>query len=541
MKEKTVLSVLFSLVIFTLSAQKTYYVNINSGNDSNTGLKWSSAFQNLQKAIDAAEEGDIINVAAGKYLPTRKITETYGGTLPETPTGDRHKTFLFNKDVKVFGGYPANATDLTTSSDRNWTDNETILSGDFNNDDGADFTNREENALHIIVMKDVTRQMILDGFTVTNGGSTDSATVYYENAPILHSCGGGIHAISNTESSPSLFNLIVKNNKVSLDGAAFYSYSNDKTGPILFNVQMLNNVSGEYGGAIYIRGNSPEPHITNSIFAGNSALVQGGAILCVGNNNAYAWLYGVLLSGNQAENGAGAYFIALEGNTRPFLFNTTISGNKAEKGGGIVVNSSVGEANLVLTNTVIWGNDAGQYPNIYVNGLKGSNPVYTSYDNSLIEEEELGGSNLSGITKPLFINPVEAQAAPTIAGDYQLQENSPLIDMETIISDATDNDLTVDLAGNPRVFGSTTDIGAYEYQGTTGNEIVNSGQSVWSSGETLFVSVKSDNSTLKVHSMNGQLVQQSNNLTVGTHEFVLPNGLYIVTLNEKEHYKILIK
>ena len=537
--KKTILSALFLLVISTLSAQKVFYVNGNSGNDSNSGLRWSSAFQNLQQAIDTAEAGDTINVSAGKYLPAKKITDKYGGnTYPETLTGDRHKTFLFNKNLKVFGGYPANATDLTTLADRNWTDNETILSGDFNNDDGADFTNMDENALHIIVMKDVTRDMVLDGFVITNGGSSDSATVYYNGAPIQYSCGGGIYAISNTESSPTLANLIFKNNKVSANGAAFYNYSNGKSAPELLNVQMLHNMSGERGGAFYIDGNDTGPDIINSIFAGNSTPAQGGAILCVGNN-VQPRLYGVLLSGNRAKEGGGAYIIALGGDVSPDIINCTISGNIAGNdgfGGGIVINAGVGEANPAFRNTVIWGNDGGQYPDFYVHGSTGTNP---DYEGNLIEGEELGGTNLSGATIPLFVSSVDAKTAPTVAGNYRLQENSPLIDKGSQIY-FTDIP-NVDLDGNPRVYNTGIDIGAYEYQGTSGNEVVNSGHSIWSSGKTLHVSVQSGHSTLKIHSLSGQLIRQVNNLSIGYHEFILSDGLYIVTLNGKEYYKISIR
>jgi hypothetical protein len=524
------------LVTSTLSAQKTYYVNIGSGNDSNTGLKWSSAFQQLQKAVDMAQKGDTINVAAGKYLPTKKITEVYGGNYPATPTGDRHKTFLLVQDVKIFGGYPANETDATTKSDRNWIDNETILSGDLNGDDNADFTHTDENALHVVVMKDASKDMILDGFVVTNGGSDDTATVYYNNTPIQHSCGGGIYAISNMESSPTLSNLIIKNNKVTANGAAFYNYSNGTSAPKLTNVKMLNNMSGERGGAFYIDGDNTAPEINNSLFAGNSTFAHGGAILCVGNNVSPVF-YGVQLSGNKANEGAGAYLVALGGTAKPVIVNTTICGNNAEVngvGGGLAIKAANEKSSPKIVNTVIWGNGGGQYPDYCLDGVQSSDLVY---DNNLIEGESFGGSNLTGATVPLFVNPVDAQMAPTTAGDYRLQKNSPLIDKGT----NNFTHLNTDLAGKARIFNAITDIGAYEYQGYTGNDAAYTGNSVWSNNGILYVSVKSGNTTLKIYSLNGQLIQQTDNLTAGNHEYALPKGFYLVTVNNNEHYKILIQ
>ena len=63
-----------SLCTLSVMAQTTYHVNINSGDDANDGLNWSTAFENLQAAIELAEEGDEIWIAAGTYYPDRKST-----------------------------------------------------------------------------------------------------------------------------------------------------------------------------------------------------------------------------------------------------------------------------------------------------------------------------------------------------------------------------------------------------------------------------------------------------------------------------------
>jgi hypothetical protein len=337
------------------------------------------------------------------------------------------------------------------------------------------------------------------------------------------------------ESSPTLSNLIIKNNKVTANGAAFYNYSNGTSAPKLTNVKMLNNMSGERGGAFYIDGDNTAPEINNSLFAGNSTIANGGAILCVGNNVSPVF-YGVQLSGNKAKEGAGAYLVALGGTAKPVIVNSTICGNNVELngiGGGLAIKAAVGKASPKIVNTVIWGNGGEQYPDYYLDGMPASDFIY---DNNLIEGENFGGSNLTGATVPLFVNPVGAQMAPTTSGDYRLLKNSPLIDKGT-------NDIThlnTDLAGKARIFNAITDIGAYEFQDYTGIDAVYIGKSVWSNNGILYISVKSDNTTLKIHSLNGQLIQQTDNLTTGNHEYALPRGFYLVTINNNEHYKILI-
>src|SRR5207253_10917240 len=62
--------------------------------------------------------------------------------------------------------------------------------------------------------------------------------------------------------------------------------------------------------------------------------------------------------------------------------------------------------------------------------------------------EPIFSNNILG-QDPKFINPA--------TGDYRLQAGSPAIDK------GYPSSLTTDFAGNPRPWGATIDIGAYEY------------------------------------------------------------------------------
>jgi len=57
----------FALSVSFLSAQTTYFVDANNGSDANNGLRKSIAFQNINTALNAANDGDIIQLAAGLY------------------------------------------------------------------------------------------------------------------------------------------------------------------------------------------------------------------------------------------------------------------------------------------------------------------------------------------------------------------------------------------------------------------------------------------------------------------------------------------
>jgi hypothetical protein len=63
-----VLWVLLSIACFTTQA-KVIYVNHNPSSNGNTGVDWANAYADLQVAMDAAVEGDMLWVAGGTYKP----------------------------------------------------------------------------------------------------------------------------------------------------------------------------------------------------------------------------------------------------------------------------------------------------------------------------------------------------------------------------------------------------------------------------------------------------------------------------------------
>ena len=542
----------FSLFALPTMAQNVYHVNINNGDDSNDGLKWSTAFKNVQPAINAANEGDTVKVARGTYHPTEKIAETHGGEAnPTKPTDDLNRSFLLKKNIKLYGGFPANATDATTMNSRDWTTHQTILSGDFNNDDGNNFQNTSDNAYHVVVMLNASSDMLIDGFHITGGGGervNTTSSVYVDNILVEQTKGGGIYArtASSTiiDSSPVLSNLVIRNNKVTHDGGGFYNYSNGgNASPTLINVTMTNNIAGERGGAVYNDGKrASKPKLSNVSITGNQADIEGGGFACVAEiEESSPTFENVLISGNKANVAAGVYVFSMSTSAYPVLTNTTICGNKANDNGGVggMYIVSGGEAKPYIHNSVIWGNKSNikGSDNLGTTGRGGNNYEITY---SLIEGADfLDDTNLSGDTDPKFVNHVNADFAPTVSdmGDYRLTTTSPLVNR----GDNAHASLSYDLDGKSRIFDDFVDIGAYELQTvTTDNEIISVEKSLWSYQNNLYVKVGNNPVTVRVFSISGTLVKQINNLGEGTHAIALSKGLYIVTLSTGETAKILI-
>lgn len=541
---------MLSLCAIPMMAQTRYHVNINNGDDTNDGLKWSTAFENLQTAIDSAKAGDEIWIAAGTYYPTQKIADIYGNGNQEA-TNDRHRSFLITKNIRIYGGFPANPTDATSIGSRNWTEYQTILSGDFEGNDGDNFENTEENAYHVIVLFDATPATILDGLYIMGGYANGTSTTYLYGGRTYYVTGidgGGIYAYSPMNvSSPTLIDVSFYGNYAQTSGGAMYNYSfEDNASPSMTNVSFVHNkANARFGGALFNDGRRVNAELTNMNIVGNESGRSGGGLYFIATETCSPVITNAVINGNYANNGngGGIYLTTYDGDAEPSIINSTICGNKiamsgidGEKDGGGLVIHSMGIAKVNILNTVIWGNKGYDYDNLLIKAEWGNS---TTIDGSLIEGyDDLGATNLAGDTDPLFLDAVNADFAPTLEGDYQLTLGSPLINkgLNTHIT------ASKDLLGNTRIFDNTVDIGAYESQGKApvNNETMFSEKTIWSYNGNLYVSID-QTATLHVYSIDGTLVKHVKNLGVGAYEYTLPQGVYIVTLSDGTTEKVMIR
>jgi hypothetical protein len=191
------------------------------------------------------------------------------------------------------------------------------------------------------------------------------------------------------------------------------------------------------GGWLNVNG---APTLTNLLFAGNRAGGAGGGMHSLGSPA----LANVAFVGNCATQ-PGSGFASAGG--APVLTNVSFSDNAAMAGGGAAF-----DGGATLVNALLWGD---------ANGELAPGRASLTVAHSLIQAcggsanwnsacGLDGGGNLDA--DPLLLDPAHGDLRPASA-------DSPLLDAGDM-SVATG--LDTDLAGNPRVQGTTIDIGAYE-------------------------------------------------------------------------------
>ena len=262
----------------------------------------------------------------------------------------------------------------------------------------------EGNSATVILNSLITSSALLDGFTITGGNTSAAGT------------GGGM---TNNTSSPTLNNIIFLNNfATSVNGGGMYNAANSS--PTLTNVIFYGNTAFTGGGMF---NTSSSPILINVAFVNNISTTYGGGIL----------------------NGFSS---------SPVLTNLTFSGNNAISGGGIYNGAS---ATPTITNCIFWGNTAAAGNDIFNNG---STPSITY---CFTQTATIGTGNITGITDP-FVN--DALPAGTDGIFMTEDDGLELIGCSPAVNTGNTaiNTATIDIAAQQRVFNTTIDIGAYEYQ-----------------------------------------------------------------------------
>ncbi len=300
---------------------------------------------------------------------------------------------------------------------------------------------------------------------------------------------GGGGAIESYTSKLKLTNSKLDNNNTSMIGGAMLLHHNSYVEYYIYNnIFVSNHAIVGYGGAIYASNGDASMLIENNTFQYNSA--GGGGALSIAAGSP-------MIRSNKFVNnttpmpGFGAVYFSNNTNTSfvnnlvsnntgsglriqqssPMIVNTTITNNLAYSyGGGVrVVNNS----NPNFKNCVLYGNEAPSGgsqislentncdPNFYYCDIQGGvagfgGPGAGGEYNGIYE------NNLD--LDPYFTDPSDGTGVEYdgLAADWQLLNDSPCIDAGT--PDTTGLNLPdTDLAGNPRVFGSRADMGAYEW------------------------------------------------------------------------------
>lgn len=282
-----------------------------------------SDYSTIQKAINAAQNGDEVVVAPGTYRENIEIVNKYITVRA-----------LADYNVTVIAGNPGKTPVMIQN-----------------------------------VPYRPGGKTQLSGFRITGGYAPDGQgggiTIANNADPIISSNkiednqslsqGGGILIFNN--SNPHIRNNVIQNNKAKMFGGGVFAVKNSSP-TISENFIRWNSVSGasisnggSSGGGIYLENDTSnanarsKPIVFQNIIQGNSADFAGGGIM-------------------------------LRVGVDAIIENNTISGNSASYGGGVHVETE--GSNPVISNNWIDGNSAGYKPSFPGSGHGGGISVYAS-------------------------------------------------------------------------------------------------------------------------------------------------------------------
>ncbi len=265
-------------------------------------LKVPSGYSTIQQALDAAKNGDIIEVASGQY----------------TGSGNWDLDF----DGKRITLRSANGPQSTT-----------IVCG--NGHRGFYFHQGE------------TSDSILSGFTIRGGRFSNSTTM-----------GGGIYCEG---AGPSIINCVVDDCVAGLGGGIACVGGE----PVLTDCTIRNCSATSAGSGVYLfesEATLAGCTISGNVPSGAGS-VQGGGVYCLGDVMDVT-INNCVISENAASAGAGvlAEPFSISGpQCRVSIVNCTLTQNRLTSGGSAAVDAA--GADVTILNSIVWGNDgAGVTP-----------------------------------------------------------------------------------------------------------------------------------------------------------------------------------
>jgi len=392
----------------TLAGNRQYTVSVLNGigrlyvaqdaRGDNNGSNWANAFTDLQPALALATAKDEIWVARGTYS-AGPLATSY---------------FVLKEGVKMYGGFAGTESALTErDSTMLRTSNETILDG-----------SQGVPSYHVVynnnsaVATALTNATVLDGFSISGGGSTGSMP---NN---INSYGGGIY---NVGGAAVYRHLWIKNN-LGMYGAGLFHNGNASYNDIRFS---NNRSTGAYprGAAVY---NAAGFKLKNGFFENNRIIESasypgyGAAIFTTGG----AELKDVHFENNTITNGQGG---AIYGYGSFSLDNVSFIGSQATTGGAMYITSGI----PTLKNVVFENNKStGSAGALYVSGgITIDSAVFAGNSAALAGGAIYVGGAVS-INRTSFINNTSVQHGGAVWSSATLKISNSIFSRNKVSSTA---------------------------------------------------------------------------------------------------------
>ena len=265
------------------------------------GLTWTSAFTDLQDALDAAR-------AQPLFVP-QHIWIAPGTYRPDRGTELRASAFIIDRPMELLGGF---AGTESSASERLSSTPMPVLTGDL----GVP-TSRADNALHVVIVRDDTAESRLERLIVRDGNADDANVAFGR-------FGGGVLI---EDGSPTIDGCLITA-CTARDGAGIYADSGE---PTITQTMVSQNGATTSGGGAYLKDGG---HVIGSIFNSNNGPSGAGLFVCCGGGE----IRDSLFQGNFGNNGGGIFF----GVGAPQIARCTFISNSAMRGAGIYASRSGG-------------------------------------------------------------------------------------------------------------------------------------------------------------------------------------------------------
>jgi len=212
-----------------------------------------------------------------------------------------------------------------------------------------------------------------------------------------------------------------------------------------------NSISGNFnssGGGIgyntpFLLVTPVIPQINNSIIRNNTSDKYGGGLHCFALSPR---IKNTLISNNTAADGGAIYNVPNGQAAKPLLVNCTVYGNEATAANASVITNK-DSCTTTMHNSILYGNNG----NITTAGT-------TTISYSIVQGNTIYAGTGNSNADPVFYNAGNGDFTLTTSSPAANTGNDTAYSLVGIISADTD------LAGNPRLYGSAIDMGAYELQ-----------------------------------------------------------------------------